>query len=79
MTGAPKSLPIGLKPNQSVRARGSDEYSAQLVRKTNIQNKATTSLELVRARSETLDIKSYTEYFGAEILRQLYIEEAMPA
>ena len=65
MTGAPKSPPLGLTPDSLVLVRGLDDYYAQLVRKFGIQHEATTSLKLVSARSKTLDIKSYTEYFGA--------------
>ena len=60
-----KKPPVGLIPKHFVLTQGSDENYAQIVRRFNIQHNGITSLELVSARSRTLDIKSYTEYFGA--------------
>ena len=57
--------PVGVTPSTLVLTQGLDENYAQIVKKFKFQHEVITRLELVIARSKTLDIKSYTEYFGA--------------
>ena len=60
-----KLPPVGVTPDSFVLTQGLDENYAQIVKKFSFQHVSITRLELVSARGKTLDIKSYTEYFGA--------------